>query len=47
MSQAYSNFHALSADELHAPHNVLLHLHQLGELLAQLGATEASTAKTN
>jgi hypothetical protein len=47
MSQAYSNFHALSADELHAPHNVLLHLHQLGELLAQLSATKAGTIKAN
>jgi len=28
----YSNFHALTANKLHATHNVLLHFHELGEL---------------
>jgi hypothetical protein len=34
----YSNFHALTANKLHASHNVLLHLHQLGELLCEVWA---------
>ena len=36
--EAYSNLHALAADELHGTHDVLLHLHELGELLRKVGA---------
>jgi hypothetical protein len=34
----YSNFHALAANKFHASHNVLLHLHELGELLCKIWA---------
>lgn len=33
---AYSDLHALAANELHAAHNVLLHLDKLGELLCKI-----------
>jgi hypothetical protein len=36
--KAYSNLHTLTADELHGAHDVLLHLHELGELLRKVGA---------
>jgi hypothetical protein len=36
--KAYSNLHALTANELHGAHDVLLHLHELGELLRKIGA---------
>ena len=36
--EAYSNLHALTANELHGAHDVLLHLHELGELLRKVGA---------
>jgi hypothetical protein len=36
--EAYSNLHALTANELHGTHDVLLHLHKLGELLRKVGA---------
>lgn len=34
----YSNLHALATNELHGAHDVLLHLHELGELLGEVGA---------
>ena len=43
MKCAYRDLHALSSDELHAAHNVLLHLHEHSELSAELGGTKAST----
>lgn len=36
--EAYSDLHALTANELHGAHDVLLHLHKLGELLRKVGA---------
>jgi hypothetical protein len=36
--KAYSNLHALTANELHGAHDVLLHLHELRELLRKIGA---------
>jgi len=33
-----SDFHTLAANKLHAAHNVLLHLHKLGELLCKIWA---------
>jgi hypothetical protein len=36
--EAYSNLHALTANELHGAHNVLLHLHELGKLLREIRA---------
>jgi hypothetical protein len=36
--QAYSNLHALTANQLHGTHDVLLHLHELGELLREIRA---------
>ena len=36
--EAYSNLHALTTNELHGTHDVLLHLHELGELLRKVGA---------
>lgn len=36
--EAYSNLHALTANELHGTHDVLLHLHELGKLLRKIGA---------
>ena len=36
--EAYSNLHTLTANELHGAHDVLLHLHELGELLRKVGA---------
>jgi len=36
--KAYSNFHALTANELHGAHDVLLHLHELGKLLREIRA---------
>lgn len=38
----YGNFHTLSADKFHAPHDVLLHLYERAELLRQLWAEGAS-----
>jgi hypothetical protein len=35
--EAYSNLHALTANELHRAHDVLLHLHELRELLRKIG----------
>ena len=40
--KTYSNFHSLSSDKLHAAHDILLHLHELGELLGQVWAKGAS-----
>ena len=40
----YSDFHPLTADELHAAHNVLLHLDKLGELLCQVGPEGAGSS---
>lgn len=34
----YRNFHALAANKFHASHNVLLHLHELGELPGKVRA---------
>jgi hypothetical protein len=34
----YSDFHALPGDELHAAHNILLHLDELRQLLGEIGA---------
>jgi hypothetical protein len=42
----YSDFHALATDKLHAAHNVLLHLHELGKLLRKLRAELASSLAT-
>jgi hypothetical protein len=36
--EAYSDLHTLTANELHGAHDVLLHLHELGELLRKVGA---------
>lgn len=36
--EAYSDLHALTANELHGAHDVLLHLHKLRELLRKVGA---------
>jgi hypothetical protein len=41
MARAYSNLHALPGNKLHAAHDVLLHLHQLGELLRQIRSKSA------
>lgn len=38
MFSTYRNLHTLTADELHGAHDVLLHLHELGELLGKVGA---------
>ena len=35
---SHRHLHALAADELHAAHDVLLHLDQLRQLAGQLGA---------
>jgi hypothetical protein len=42
----HSNFHALTANQLHASHNVLLHLHELGELLCEIWAELAGGSVT-
>jgi hypothetical protein len=34
--EAYSNLHALTANEFHGAHDVLLHLHELRELLRKI-----------
>ena len=36
--EAYCDLHTLTANELHGAHDVLLHLHELGELLCEVGA---------
>jgi hypothetical protein len=33
----YSDFHALPSDELHAAHDVLLHLDELRQLFGEIG----------
>lgn len=38
---SYSDFHALPGDELHAAHDVLLHLDELRQLLGEVGAEGA------
>lgn len=43
MANTYCNFHTLLTDELHAAHNVLLHLHQLRKLLGKVWAERASS----
>jgi hypothetical protein len=40
---AYSDFHALATNKLHAAHNILLHLHELRELLRKLRAELAGS----
>ena len=40
--EAYSNLHALTANELHGAHDVLLHLHKLRQLLGKIGTESAS-----
>jgi hypothetical protein len=42
----HSNFHALTTNQLHASHNVLLHLHELGELLCEIWAELAGGSVT-
>jgi hypothetical protein len=37
-SQTYSNLHALPGNELHAAHDILLHLDELGQLLGEVGS---------
>jgi hypothetical protein len=37
-SQSYGNLHALTGNQLHAAHHVLLHLYQLRQLLCEVGA---------
>jgi hypothetical protein len=39
----YSDLHALAANKLHAAHNILLHLHELGELLCEIWAELAGS----
>ncbi len=39
----YSDLHALTANKFHAAHNVLLHLHELGELLCEIWAELAGS----
>ena len=41
LREAYSNFHALTANQFHAAHDVLLHLDELGELLCEIWAEGA------
>ena len=41
MFSTYSNLHTLATDQLHGAHDVLLHLHELGELLRKIGAEGA------
>jgi hypothetical protein len=36
--ETYSDFHALTTNKFHAAHNVLFHLHELGELLCEIWA---------
>jgi len=36
--QAYGNFHSLTSHKLHGAHDILLHLHQLRELLCEVWA---------
>jgi len=36
--KAYSNLHSLTSNKLHGAHDVLLHLHQLRELLCEVWA---------
>jgi len=40
--KTYCDLHSLSADELHGAHDVLLHLHQLRQLLGEIGSEGAS-----
>lgn len=35
--EAYRHFHALSANQLHAAHDIFLHLDELRQLLSQIG----------
>ena len=42
MNSTYCDLHSLSADELHGAHDVLLHLHQLRQLLGEIGSEGAS-----
>jgi hypothetical protein len=44
LREAYSNFHTLTANEFHAAHDVLLHLHELGELLCKIWAEGAGSS---
>jgi hypothetical protein len=37
----YSNLHTLATDKLHGAHDVLLHLHELRELLCEIGTEGA------
>lgn len=41
MFSTYSNLHTLATDQLHGAHDVLLHLHELGELLCEVGTEGA------
>ena len=44
-ANSYCDLHALSADELHASHDILLHLNEHRKLLAKLRASEARAVR--
>ena len=44
IASTYGDIHSLAPDLFHTPHDVLLHLHELRQLLGQLGTKCACRA---